>query len=103
MYGVFIVDDERYMRDGIARLLPWGSLQVSWVDTAESGARALRKMEARMPDAVLTDIEMDNIDGLTLIRRMNQLNPRLRILVLTGHDDFAYVQECCRMEVHDYL
>ncbi len=103
MYGVLIVDDERYMRDGIARLLPWESIHVSWVDTAESGARALRKMEAHMPDIVLTDIEMDNIDGLTLIRQMNQLNPRLRILVLTGHDDFAYVQECCRMQVHDYL
>lgn len=103
MYSILIVDDERYMRDGIAKVLPWDYLNIDWVDTAESGKKALQKMEIHMPDIVLTDIEMKNMDGLTLIKEMNQRNPRLRIIVLTGHDDFSYVQECCRMEVHDYL
>lgn len=103
MYSILIVDDERYMREGISKMLPWASLEIDWVDTAESGTRALKKMEAHMPDIVLTDIEMKNMDGLALIREMNRRNPALRIIVLSGHDDFSYVQECCRMEVHDYL
>ena len=103
MYSILIVDDERYMRDGIAKVLPWDRLNIDRVDTAESGTKALQKMDAHMPDIVLTDIEMDNMDGLMLIKEMNQRNPLLRIIVLTGHDDFSYVQECCRMEVHDYL
>jgi len=91
------------MRNGIAKVLPWEKLGIDRVDTAESGTKALKKMEAHMPDIVITDIEMDHMDGLQLIRRMNQINPRLRIIVLTGHDDFDYVRECCRMEVQDYL
>lgn len=103
MYSILIVDDERFMRQGIAKLLPWNLLNIDRVETAESGAKALAKMEAHMPDLVLTDIEMDNMNGLQLIKKMNQMNPMLRIIVLTGHDDFSYVQECCRMEVQDYL
>ena len=103
MYSILIVDDERFMRNGIAKVLPWEKLGIDRVDTAESGTKALKKMEAHMPDIVITDIEMDHMDGLQLIRRMNQINPRLRIIVLTGHDDFDYVRECCRMEVQDYL
>lgn len=91
------------MRQGIAKILPWRALKIDRVETAESGTSALWQMEQHMPDIVLTDIEMDHMDGLTLIRQMNRRNPRLRIIVLTAHDDFSYVQECCRMEVHDYL
>lgn len=89
MYSILIVDDERYMREGIAKILPWERLNIGWVETAESGTKALKKMEAHMPDIVVTDIEMKNMDGLALIRKMNQINPRLRIIVLTGHDDFS--------------
>ncbi len=103
MYSVLIVDDERFMREGIAKILPWAQLNVGRVDTADSGMTALKKMEEHMPDLVITDIEMQHIDGLSLIQQMNQCNPEMRIIVLTGHDDFAYVQQCCRMEVQDYL
>lgn len=103
MYRVLIVDDERFMRDGIKRILPWKDLNVSDVETADSGNKALECMKQQMPDLVLTDIEMKNMNGIELIRRMNTINPELRIIVLTGHDDFSYVQECCRMQVQDYL
>ena len=103
MYSILIVDDERFMREGIARLLPWSELGIDYVDTAGSGTKALERMQEHMPDIVLTDIEMKNMNGLQLIRQMNEINPNLRIIVLTGHDDFSYVQECCRMDVHDYL
>ncbi|HBI60157.1 MAG TPA: hypothetical protein DDY31_02925 [Lachnospiraceae bacterium] len=103
MYSVLIVDDERPMREGIAKILPWDQLNVGRVDTADCGVKALQKMEEHMPDVVITDIEMQQMDGLSLIQQMNQRNPEMRIIVLTGHDDFAYVQQCCRMEVQDYL
>ena len=81
MYSILIVDDERYMREGISKMLPWASLEIDWVDTAESGTRALKKMEAHMPDIVLTDIEMKNMDGLALIREMNRMTGRFRMMM----------------------
>lgn len=103
MYSVLIVDDERFTREGIARLTPWEEMGVTHVETAASGEEALEHVAGHMPHILLTDVEMDNMNGLELIRAVNELNPDLRIIVLTGHDDFAYVQECCRMVVHDYL
>lgn len=103
MYSVLIVDDERFTREGIARLTPWEKLGVSHVETATSGEEALEHIVSHMPHILLTDVEMENMNGLQLIRAVNEMNPDLRIIVLTGHDDFAYVQECCRMDVHDYL
>lgn len=103
MYSVLIVDDVRLMREGISKMLPWQDLGIDHVDTAESGITALARMEEHMPDILITDIEMENMDGLSLIENMNKRNPGLRIIVLTGHDDFAYVQQCCRMQVHDYI
>ncbi|MDO4491486.1 MAG: response regulator [Lachnospiraceae bacterium] len=103
MYSVLIVDDERFMREGIARLTPWEELGVDHVETAASGEEALERIREHMPQIVLTDVEMERMNGIQLISIMNQINPDLRIIVLTGHDDFAYVQECCRMNVQDYL
>lgn len=103
MYSILIVDDERYIRDGIEKMMPWHELKIDHVDTAESGSKALIKIEKHMPDIVLTDIEMKNMDGLTLIHEVNKRNPDVRLIVLSGHNDFQYLQECCRMDVHDYL
>lgn len=103
MYSIMIVDDERFTREGIAKVLPWNQLGIDRVDTADSGASALEKMDSHASDIVITDLEMNQIDGIELIRSINRRNPDVRIVVLTAHDDFSYVQECCRMEVHDYL
>lgn len=103
MYKILIVDDERMIREGIRRLIPWERMGIGEVFTADSGGAALDVIAARQPDILLTDLCMDEMDGLTLIRQVNALRPGMRIVVLTGYDNFEYVRQCCRMEVHDFL
>ena len=103
MYSILIVDDERIIREGIAGVLPWKELGIGRVDTAKSGSEALKIMEHHVPDIMITDIRMAEIDGLTLVSKINEIKPGLRIIVLTGYNNFEYVQQCCKMDVHDYL
>lgn len=103
MYSILIVDDEKIIRNGIAKVLPWQDLSIDRVAVAGSGREALEIMKEQIPDIMLTDIQMTEMDGLTLVQKINQSNPDMRIIVLTGYNNFEYVQKCCKMEVHDYL
>lgn len=103
MYRIMIVDDEKIIRDGIARVLPWKEMGIGEVYTAASGLEALEIVKKKPVDVMVADIQMAEMDGLTLVEKVNQINPDMRIIMLTGYDNFEYVQKCCKMEVHDYL
>ncbi|MCL2034402.1 MAG: response regulator [Oscillospiraceae bacterium] len=103
MYKALIVDDERMIREGIRHMIPWEDLRVGGIFTANSGENALMVMDEHEPDIMLTDICMSEMDGLSLIERVNERYPRTRIIVLTGYEHFEYVQRCCRMNVQDFI
>ena len=103
MYKVLIVDDERMIREGMKKVIPWPQLEIEEVLTASSGFEALSKLEQEMPDIMITDISMTGMTGLELIERALDVSPELRILVLTGYDSFEYARECLRLQVQDFL
>ena len=103
MYKVLIVDDERMIREGMKKVIPWPQLEIEEVLTASSGFEALSKLEQEMPDIMITDISMTGMTGLELIERALDVSPELRILVLTGYDSFEYARECLRLQVRDFL
>lgn len=103
MYKVLIVDDERMIREGMKKVIPWEELEVSQVLTAASGLEALSIIEQELPDILITDISMSEMTGLQLIEKVLEILPELRILVLTGYDSFEYARECLRLRVQDFL
>lgn len=103
MYKVLIVDDEQIIRNGIRKMIPWEKIGVCGVMTAAGGEEALELMERDPPEIMLADIRMTGMDGLSLIQKVNELYPKIRIIVLTGYDNFEYVQQCCRMNVQDFV
>ncbi|HZJ82501.1 MAG TPA: response regulator [Clostridia bacterium] len=103
MYKTLVVDDEKMIRNGIKKLIPWQQIGIDKVFTASSGVEALPIIKSEKPDIMLTDICMAEMDGLTLIEQVNQINPNTKILVLTGYDNFEYAQKCCKMKVQDFI
>jgi len=103
MYKAIVVDDEEMIRKGICNVIPWEKLKIDTVKMASSGIEALKIMEDETFDIMITDISMTEMDGLTLVEKINVLNPKLKIIVLTGYDNFEYAQKCCKMQVEDYL
>jgi DNA-binding NarL/FixJ family response regulator len=87
---VLIVDDHTIVRDGISALLEiTGDIEV--VGEAENGLEALKMVRELLPDVVLMDVSMPVMDGLESTRRINKELPKIKVLVLTQHDDKEYV------------
>ncbi|MFW2490015.1 response regulator [Clostridium chromiireducens] len=103
MYKAIVVDDEEMIRKGICKVIPWEKLKIDTIKMASSGIEALRIMEEESFDIMITDICMSEMDGLSLVEKINCLNPRLKVIVLTGYDNFEYAKKCCKMQVEDYL
>ena len=70
---------------------------------AQNGVKALELSEKVQPDVVITDIKMPYMNGLELARYMKQENPGVRILILTGFDEFEYAKEAVHLEIDEYI
>ena len=87
---VLVVDDHTIVRDGICALLRLaGDIEV--VGEAANGREALEMVRKLMPDVMLIDIAMPNMDGLEATRRIRKEFPKVKVLVLTQYDDKEYV------------
>lgn len=103
MYKVLIVDDEVMIRNGLYNMIPWKKLEIGDVRTASCAQEALELARETKPDIVLTDICMPEMDGLEMTRLMLEFLPDLKVLVLTGYDDFKYAQKSCYLGVKEFI
>lgn len=102
-FSVVIVDDEAVVREGVRDRVDWHSLGFEVVGDYEDGRAALAAVRSAPPDVILTDIRMPFLDGIELTRTVVREFPGVRVLLLTGHDEFEYAQEAVRLQVWDFL
>jgi|GEM_PF-1166409 len=102
-YQVMIVEDEDIIRTGIRKLIGEMDLPIRGVSEASSGSVALELMRQEPADIVVTDIRMDDGDGLALIRSMAHAGMRAKSIILSGYGQFAYAQQAITLGVSEYL
>ncbi|WP_434752676.1 response regulator [Paenibacillus amylolyticus] len=103
MYRVLLVDDEEDVREGLVVEVDWEVLDLRIVGLAENGREALEMAERVEPDIVITDISMPFMDGLELARRLRERNPLVKVVILTGYDEFDYARQAVSLSVDEYL
>jgi len=103
MYSVLIVDDEKMIRMGIKKVMHWEELGIGQVFTAATAREALDILGKYGPEIMITDIQMSEMTGLELIEAARKLQPKLRVLVLTGYDNFEYARQSLRLNVQDFF
>ncbi|MBP3950872.1 response regulator transcription factor [Bacillus suaedae] len=102
MKKVFLIDDEKVIRQGIASSIEWQKEGFIYCGDAQDGELALPLIEKHQPDIVITDIKMPFMDGLQLSRVLRENMPWIKIIILSGHDEFEYAQEAVRIQVSEY-
>ena len=102
-YRVLLADDEEEIRVGISRKIDWAGLGFQLVGEAENGQEALELAEQLRPDVVLTDIKMPFMDGLALSRIVREELPGIKIIIISGYDDFEYAREAISIGVDQYI
>lgn len=103
MIKLLLVDDEPIIRRGIRTSIEWESYGIEITGEAANGAEALDKVFALQPDIVLTDIRMPVMDGLELSSHLKIQLPHIRVVILSGHEDFSYAKQALSLGVNDYL
>ncbi|TVY04267.1 response regulator transcription factor [Cohnella terricola] len=103
MTSILIVDDDRYIREGLKKLVDWTSIEISELLEAEGGYEAMEKIERHAPSIVLTDIRMPKGSGLELIEQIRSRGLETLIIVLSGYDEYEYIRQAMKFQVEDYL
>lgn len=103
MLKIFLAEDEVVVRETIKRMIPWEELGFELVGEAADGEMALPLLIRQQPDLLITDIKMPFMDGLTLARLAKKEIPGLKVLILSGYDDFNYAKQAIGIGVEDYL
>jgi DNA-binding NarL/FixJ family response regulator/multidrug efflux pump subunit AcrA (membrane-fusion protein) len=102
MISILIVDDQKFVRARLECLIESiPDFQV--VGIADNGLDAIAQAKTLMPDLVLLDMEMPQLDGLKATKLITKKCPRTRILVLSSHDEPKYVSESISAGATGYL
>ena len=101
--NLLIVDDEKLDREGLFRQLDWAQHHISGVFLAKNGPAALEIMAQHSIDILFTDIKMPRVTGVELAQQARQRNPKLRIVFISGYDDFQYMKSAIQISAHEYI
>lgn len=103
MFKVLLVEDEQLIREGIKRLIEQLTSDFTVTMEAINGRQALACLGSEMPDLIISDIRMREMDGLAFITEARKRYAELPIMIISGYQDFQYAQQAIRCEVTDYL
>lgn len=103
MYSVFLVDDEPIVLEGIRTKIDWENSVFSFAGEATDGEIALSMIQEIKPDILITDIKMPFMDGLELSAAIKKIQPWIKIIILSGHDEFDYAKKAISIGIEDYL
>ncbi|MGG1515978.1 response regulator [Paenibacillus oryzisoli] len=101
MYKVIVVDDEPRVRRGLTSLIPKLDAEWSVVGEARNGYEALEAVKKELPDLVITDIRMPQMNGLDLLSHLKEYP--VHVVILSGYGYFEYAQTAVKYGAFDYL
>ncbi len=103
MLRVFLVEDESIIRETLRDTVPWAQRGYTFAGEAADGEIALPMIREAKPDVLITDIRMPFMDGLALSKLVLQEFPKMKVIIISGYDDFEYAQQAIRLGVERYL
>lgn len=103
MLKLFVVDDEKIIREGILNCLNWQDYGISILGDARNGAEALEVLKITKPDILLTDVRMPIMDGIEMSRQLRKLYPNIKIIFISGYADLEYLRTAFKVDAEDYI
>jgi len=97
---ILLVDDDPFILEGIGEDLENQGFKVT---RAASGDRALELLTGSDFDLVITDLVMEDVDGLQVLKKAKELNANAMVIILTGYGNMKSAIEALRHEADDYL
>lgn len=103
MYKVLLVEDETVIRQGMRELIRLSAPSFEVTAEMPGGREALQYLKSELPDLMITDIRMKEMDGLTLAEKVKSMYPELLVIIVSGYGEFEYAKKAIEFGVLHYL
>lgn len=103
MYKVLLADDESLDLEGMKTFVPWEELGLEVVDAVTNGFAACKVLESKDIDILVTDVNMPNMSGIELARKALEKSKEIRVIFVSGYQDFNYVKQALTLNACDYV
>ncbi len=100
---VVIVDDEYLIRELLHEKIDWDKLQCEIVHKASCASEVYDFIDEEEVDLIITDINMPYIDGMTMSKRIKNEYPKIKIIVLTGYNEFDYAKQGIDIGIEGFI
>ena len=103
MYQVMIVDDEPTSVNLLKMVIEKKCDGFQVAEIAYDGTEAMEKLKEFQPDIVITDIQMQVMSGLELVKRIREKYPEMFCVLVSGYQEFDYAKQAIQYRVSDYI
>jgi len=103
MRKVLIVDDEKLIRKGIKTILEKSNLEFKNIKEASNGKEALDLLFSEQFDLLIIDIRLPLLDGISVIKKIQNMPQKPKVVVISGYDEFSYAKECLEYGAKGYI
>ncbi|MBS7009032.1 response regulator transcription factor [Anaerostipes sp.] len=100
---IVVVEDEKPIREGLSKIIPKLDHSYETAGSASTGSKGLDLIEKMKPEVILMDIQMPDMDGLAMLKKLREKKLRAKVIVLTAYSDFEYAQQSIELGVSKYL
>ncbi len=101
--NLIIADDEYFIRQKIKKLVPYEELGIRFLGECENGAEVIDMLSNNTVDIILLDIRMPKLTGIEVAKYVFEHKPEVKIIILSGFNDFEYARTTFRYGIFDYL
>jgi len=102
-YRLVIIDDNPTTVQSLSQCFDWDELGIELAGTAFDGIEGIELIRRVHPDLLITDINMPDIDGLSMIEKVYEELSTSKIIVITGYDTFQYASRAIKLSVFDFI
>jgi CheY-like chemotaxis protein len=99
---ILLAEDHETVREGL-RLIVNAQSDMEVVGEAGDGREALARAQELLPDIVVMDVSMPQLNGLKATEKLKQVCPQVKVLTLTRHTDYGYLQQLLRAGASGYV
>lgn len=103
MLTVAIIDDNKPLADRIANTIPWHEMGCTVVLLAYDGLVGKKGIAQHLPDLIIIDVRMPNMNGLETIELTRSLVPHSKVIFISAYDEFEYAYKAIKLKAFDYL
>lgn len=103
MYNILIVEDDAALRFIYSKMKTWSDCGFTIAAEASNGKAALEMLEKKKFDLIFTDIRMPFIDGIEMLRKLNESGNTIPVVFASSYDEFEYARQGLILGAFDYL